>query len=267
MVQSREFELRQKIVTKRREQYLATRDIIVKADAKVAELEAQLKLPNTNIPFSKADLVMYSSNRDVIYSMAECNRRVYDYEIDRIHDEIKLLHEKDPEKIRIHHLECKRKTAYYQLIGDHTGTPYDVRRHIYERIPTATGVCRKGILERIKIHMISNVYELEHIFQRALYLYDLELKDCITDIYTLVKTLRINGPLIQFVNMYHTTYLIPDKMRRFKLRAKLFKRLPLCEDIVCEIFSFLNDEKLCSRKMIDSVVYLREPTVPRTPPF
>jgi hypothetical protein len=267
-VTEREKELRQKIAAKQREQYLATRDIINKAEARVRDTDRQLKIGDpshsTKIRL-KADLDMYSRNRDVIYGIADRNRRIYEYEIDCIHDEIKLLHETDVERIRFINVESKRKTAYYQLIGDYTGTPSDVWRHIYQRIPSPTGEYQMGLLERARTHMRDaalSEYELDNIikiYRRVLYLFDLGFKEFIMDFYSLLETLPVlpkNGPIAEFVDRCNAMYLIPDKLRRYRLRAKMFTQLPLCEDVVCEIFSYLNDEKLCTRKMIDSVVYL-----------
>ena len=260
----REKELLQKIAVKQREQYLATRDIINKAEARVRDTDRQLKIgdpSHTTKIRLKADLVMYSRNRDIIYGIADRNRRIYEYEIDCIHDEIKLLHETDGESIRV---ASKRKTAYYQLIGDYTGNPHDVRRHIYERLPTPTGEYQMGMLERARNHMRDaalSEYELDNIikiYRRALYLYDLGLKDCIMDFYRLLETLPVlpkNGPIAEFADMCRTMYLIPAQLRRFQWRARLFIHLPLCDDVVCEIFSYLNGERLCSRKTIDTIVY------------
>jgi len=267
-VTEREKELRQKIAVKQREQYLATRDIINKAEARVRDTDRQLKIgdpSHTTKIRLKADLDMYSRNRDVIYGIADRNRRIYEYEIDCIHDEIKLLHETDVERIRFINAESKRKTAYYQLIGDYTGTPHDVWRHIYQRIPSPTGEYQMGLLERVRTHMRDaalSEYELDNIikiYRRVLYLFDLGFKEFIMDFYSLLETLPVlpkNGPIAEFVDRCNAMYLIPDKLRRYRLRAKMFTQLPLCEDVVCEIFSYLNDEKLCTRKMIDSVVYV-----------
>ena len=261
VTQMRATQLRQKIEVKRREQYLATRDIINKAESRVRETERLMKIGDPSYSTKlrlKNDMDMYSRNRDVIYGIADRNRRIYEYEIDCIYDEIKLLHETDIEKV---HAASKLKTAYYQLIGDHTGTPHDVWRHIYERIPTPTGVYQVGMLERTMSHMRDTPlceYEkdnIQKIYRRLLYLYDLGLKDYIMDFYILAETLPKEGPIAEFVDRCNTTYLIPEKLRRYRLRGKMFKQLPLCEDVVCEIFSYLNDEKLCDRRMIDSMVY------------
>ena len=261
----REKELRQKIAVKQREQYLATRDIINKAEARVRDTDRQLKIgdPSHSTKLRlKNDMDMYSRNRDVIYGIADRNRRIYEYEIDCIHDKIKLLYETDPERIRIINAASIVKTAYYQLIGDYTGTPHDVWRHIYQRIPSPTGEYQMGLLERTRTHMKDMPlceYEkdnVQKIYRRLLYLYDLGLKDYIMDFYILAETLPKEGPIAEFVDRCNTTYLIPEKLRRYRLRGKMFKQLPLCEDVVCEIFSYLNDEKLCDRRMIDSVVYV-----------
>ena len=260
----REKELRQKIAVKQREQYLATRDIINKAEARVRDTDRQLKIgdPSHSTKLRlKNDMDMYSRNRDVIYSIADRNRRIYEYEIDCIHDKIKLLYETDPERIRIINAASIVKTAYYQLIGDYTGTPHDVWRHIYQRIPSPTGEYQMGLLERTRTHMKDMPlceYEkdnVQKIYRRANYLYDLGFKDFIMDFYKLAETLPKEGHIAEFVDRCNAMYLIPEKLRRYRLRGKMFTQLPLCEDVVCEIFSFLNDEKLCDRRMIDSMVY------------
>lgn len=268
MDQNKESELLQKIAVKQREQYLATRDIINKAESRVRDTERQLKIGDPSYSTKirlKANLDMYSRNRDVIYGIANRNRRIYEYEIDCIRDEIKLLHETDVEMIRLINAESKRKTAYYQLIGDYTGTQHDVLRHIYQRIPSHTGEYQMGLLERARTHMRDMPlceYEMDNLkklYRRALYLYDLGLKDCIMDFYTLAKTLPLlpkDGPIAEFVDLCNAKYVIPDKLRRYRIRAKMFTKLPLCQDVVCEIFSYLNDETLCDRKMIDSLVYV-----------
>jgi hypothetical protein len=264
MAQEREEELRNKIAVKRKEQYLATRDIINKANDRVCNVEQQLKMKDlshsTKIRLQN-DKDMYSRNRDIIYGIADRNRCIYEYEIDRINVEIKLLYEKDPERIREINEESKLKTAYYELIGDHTGRPDDVRRHIYKRILSPTGEYKLGLLELTRTHMRDSPlceYEMDNvtkIYRRALYLYDLGLKDCIMDFYKLAETLPKSGAIAEFVEKCATLYVIPDKLRRYRLRAKMFTQLPLCQDVVCEIFSFINDEKLCNRRMIDTVVY------------
>ena len=262
-----EAEFRKQIVVKRREQYLATRDIINKAESRVRETERQLKIGDPSYTTKirlKADLDMYTRNRDIIYGIADRNRRIYEYEIDCINDKIKLLNETDVERIRLINAESKRKTAYYELVADHTGTPDDVRRHIYERIPTPTGEYQIGMLERTRNHMRDmplSEYEIDNIikiYRRALYLYDLGLKDCIMDFYRLLETLPVlpkSGPIAEFADMCRAMYLIPAQIRRFQWRTRLFIHLPLCDDVVCEIFSYLNGERLCSRRIIDSVVY------------
>lgn len=262
-----EAEFSKQIVVKRREQYLATRDIINKAESRVRETERLLKVGDPSRATKnrlKTDLDMYTRNRDIIYGIADRNRRIYDYEIDCLNDKIKLLHETDPERIRAINAESKVKTAYYELIADHTGTPDDVRRHVYERIPTPTGEYQIGMLERARNHMRDahlSEYELDKIigiYRRALYLYDLGLKDCIMDFYRLLETLPVlpkNGPVAEFANICRAMYLIPAQIKRFQWRARLFIHLPLCDDVVCEIFSYLNGERLCSRKTIDTIVY------------
>ena len=265
VTQLRVTQLRQKIEVKRREQYLATRDIINKAESRVRDTERLMKIgdPSHSTKLRlKNDMDMYSRNRDVIYGIADRNRRIYEYEIDCIYDEIKLLQETDIEKVRAINAASKLKAAYYQLTGDHTGTPHDVRRHIYERIPTPTGVYQVGMLERTRTHMRDTPlceYEKDNIrkiYRRLLYLFDLGLKDCIMDFYRLAETLPKDGAIAEFVDMCKTVYLIPDKLLRYRLRAKMFTQLPLCEDVVCEIFSFINDERLCDRRSIDSVIYV-----------
>ena len=264
VTQMRATQLRQKIEVKRREQYLATRDIINKAESRVRETERLMKIGDPSYSTKlrlKNDMDMYSRNRDIIYGIADRNRRIYEYEIDCIYDEIKLLQETDIEKVRAINAASKRKTAYYQLIGDYTGTPHDVRRHIYERIPSPTGEYQMGLLERTRTHMKDMPlceYEkdnIQKIYRRANYLYDLGLKDYIMDFYRLAETLPKEGHIAEFVDRCNTTYLIPEKLRRYRLRGKMFTQLPLCEDVVCEILSYLNDEKLCDRRMIDSMVY------------
>ncbi len=260
-----EAELRHSIIVKRREQYLATRDIIIRAETRVRDAERQLNIgvlsQSTKIRL-KNDMDMYSRNRDVIHGIADKNHRIYEYEIDCIHDEITLLNETDGERIRAIKAQSKRKTAYYELVADHTGNTYDVWRHIYQRIPSPTGEYQMGLLERTRTHMQYMPlceYEKDNIrkiYRRLLYLFDLGFKDFIMDFYTLAETLPKEGPIAEFVDRCNATYLIPDKLRRYRLRAKMFTQLPLCEDVVCEIFSYLNDEKLCTRIMIDSVVYV-----------
>ena len=118
-----------------------------------------------------------------------------------------------------------------------------------------------GLLERTRTHMKDMPlceYEkdnIQKIYRRANYLYDLGLKDYIMDFYRLAETLPKEGHIAEFVDRCNTTYLIPEKLRRYRLRGKMFTQLPLCEDVVCEILSYLNDEKLCDRRMIDSMVY------------
>jgi hypothetical protein len=257
----KEKELRQKIAVKQREQYLATRDIINKAESRVRDTDRQLKIGDPSYSTKlrlKNDLDMYRRNRDIIYGIADRNRRIYEYEIDCIHDEIKLLYETDCESIRLIKAASQRKTAYYELIGIYTATIHDVWRHIYERIPTPTGEYQMGLLERTKTHMSNIEYEkdnLRKMYRRLLYLFDLGLKDYIMDFYRLAETLPKEGAIAEFVDRCKTTYLIPDQIRRFEWRARTLKHLPLCDDVICEIFSFLHSGRLCDRKMIDSLVY------------
>jgi hypothetical protein len=266
MHHQREVELRNQISLKRREQYLATRDIVLKAETRVRDAEARLQTEYnhaTRIRL-KAHIDMYISNREVIYKIAERNRCVYEYDIDRLNDEINLLHATDPETILEISVESKRKAAYYELTGDHTSIPDDVRRRVYERTPTYTGKYQLGLLEHTQIHMRNLMvceYERDNIikiYQRALYLYDIGLKDCILDFYGLLDNLseipKI-GPITEFADRCKRTYLIPDQIRRFQWRARTLKHLPLCDDVICEIFSFLHRGRLCDRKTIDSLVY------------
>jgi hypothetical protein len=260
-------ELQEQITVKRREQYLATRDIVLKAEARLRDAETRLQSEYnhaTQIRL-KAHIDMYTNNLDVIYRIAERNRCIYEYDIDRLNDRIKLLDATDPETVLAINVESKRKAAYYELVGYHTATPYDVRRQIYERTPTHTGKYQMGLLEQTNIHMRNLMvceYERDDmikIYRRALYLYDLGLKDCILDFYGLLDNLseipKI-GPIAEFADRCKTTYLIPDQIRRFQWRARTLKHLPLCDDIICEIFSFLHSGRLCDRKTIDSLVYL-----------
>lgn len=260
-----EIELRNQIAAKRREQYLATRDIVLKAETRVRDAETQLRSGNHSYKTEirlKAHIHMYTSNREVIYRIAERNRCIYEYDIDRLNDEIRLLDAADPETILT---EAKRKAAYYELTGDHTSTPHDVRRQVYERTPTHTGKYQLGLLEQTQIHMRNLMvceYERDDIikiYRRALYLYDLGLKDCILDFYELLENLsdipKI-GPIAEFADRCRKTYLIPDQIRRFQWRARTLKHLPLCDDVICEIFSFLHSGRLCDRRTIDSLVYL-----------
>jgi len=257
----KEKKLRQKIAVKQREQYLATRDIINKAESRVRDIDRQLKIGDPSYSTKlrlQNDLGMYRRNLDIIYGIADRNRRIYEYEIDCIHDEIKLLHETDCESIRLIKAASQRKTAYYELIGNYTATIHDVWRHIYKRIPTPTGEYQMGLLERTKTHMSNIEYEkdnLRKMYRRLLYLFDLELKDYIMDFYRLTETLPKEGAIAEFVDRCKMTYLIPDQIRRFEWRARTLKHLPLCDDVICEIFSFLHSERLCDRKMIETVVY------------
>ncbi len=260
---SRERELRQIIEQKRQEQYLATRDLVNKAEARVSNAEKQLRYSRQSSKTQihlKTHIDLYYRLRDTTYKIADRNRRIYEYEIDCLNDEIKLLYEKDPKIIQEIHLERKRKSAYYKLLSDHTGTPRDVRRYIYERSPNTTGEYQLGLLEQTQKHMrdmLLSEYEMENIskiYKRLLCLFDLGLKDCILDFYELTHTMPDNSIIKQFVYLCETTYLIPDQICRFRLRARLLKQI-LCDDMICEIFSYLHNGRLCDRKTIDSVVY------------
>ena len=232
-----ENELQNQIAVKRREQYLATRGFIRTAEKGRG-----------------GD----SKHIDIVYGIADRNRREYEYEIDCLQDKIKLLHEMDQTMIGEINNGTRRKTAYFKLTADHTSTPHDINRHVYERIRLPNGELQMGLFERVKNHM---KYDLEHIqtlYFRLLHLYDLdarELDTCKYDFYNLALTLPKTGNIGEFVNMYVNLYLIPQKLDRFTLRAKLMRQLPLCDDVICEIFSFLNDDGICSRRMIDTRVY------------
>ena len=241
-----ENELQHQIEVKLREQYLATRGFIQKA------VDRQRRVGGD------------SKHMDIIYGIADRNRREYEYEIDCLQDKIKLLHETDQTKICEINNETRCKTAYFKLTADHTSTPHDINRHVYERIRLPNGELQMGLFERVKNHMKHETlheYDLEHIqtlYFRLLHLYDLnarELNACKYDFYNLALTLPKTGNIGEFVNMYVNLYLIPQKLDRFTLRAKLLRQLPLCDDVICEIFSFLNDDGICSRRMIDTRVY------------
>ena len=234
------------IEVKRREQYHATQGFILKAATCMGK---------------KSAFVIDSHQMDIVYGIADRNRREYEYEIDCLQDKIKLLHETDPSKILD---ETRRKNACFKLTTDHTATMDDINRHIYDRIRQPSGKTQMGLFERVKSHMKDetlSVYELENIqnlYMRLLYLYDLdarELYTCIFDFYNLALTLPKTGNIGEFIDRYIEAYLIPQKLNRFTLRAKLMRQLPLCDDVICEIFSFLNDDGICSRRMIDTRVY------------
>ena len=253
---TQEQELMRRIEEHRREQYLATRDIVVKAEARVRDAERRRARVD-----GISELEMHSKNRDIIYGIADRNRRIYEYKIDRLNDKIKLLRETDETRIQAIRNATRIKTAYYKLVADHTATPYDVRRHIYERIPSPTGKYELGLLQRTRRHMTNlpvckhDLENLQVIYTRVLFLYDLGLKDCIADFYEQASVLPKEGAIGEFVDLYKTVYLIPEQLRRFRLRAKLFRHLPLCDDVICEIFAFMCNGTLCDRKMIDAVVY------------
>ena len=239
-----EDELQHKITVKRREQYLATYGFIRTAEQRKRGSD--------------------SDHMDIVHGIADRNRREYEYEIDCLQDKIKLLHETDQIKICEINNETRCKTAYFKLTADHTSMPHDVNRLVYERIRQPNGKLQNGLMERVQYHMKDETlheYYLEHIqsiYFKLLYLYDLdasELDTCKYDFYNIALTLPKRDNIGEFIDMYVTAYLIPQKLNRFTLRAKLLRQLPLCDDVICEIFTFLNDEGICSRRMIDTRVY------------
>jgi hypothetical protein len=241
-----ENELHRQIEVKRREQHLATRGFIQKA------VERQNRVGGD------------SKHMDIIYGIADRNRREYEYEIDCLKDKIKLLHETDPSKIFEIKNGTRLKTAYFKLTADYTSTPHDINRHVYEHTRLPNGELQMGLFQRVKNHMkdeILSAYELDNIqnlYMRLLYLYYLdsrELDKCKYDFYNLALTLPKTGNIGEFIDRYVEAYLIPQKLNRFALRTKLLRQLPLCDDVICEIFSFLNDDGICSRRMIDTRVY------------
>jgi hypothetical protein len=216
-----ENELHRQIEVKRREQHLATRGFIQKA------VERQHRVGGD------------SKHMDIIYGIADRNRREYEYEIDCLKDKIKLLKETDPSKIFEIQNGTRLKTAYFKLTADYTSTPHDINRHVYEHTRLPNGELQMGLFQRVKNHMkdeILSAYELDNIQNLAI---------------TLPKT----GNIGEFIDRYVEAYLIPQKLNRFALRAKLLRQLPLCDDVICEIFTFLNDDGICSRRMIDTRVY------------
>ncbi len=243
-----ENEIQHQIAVKRREQYLATHGFILKAVSGTGKKRA---------------FEIDSHHMDIVYEIADRNRREYEYDIDCLQDKIKLLHETDPSKILD---ETRRKNACFKLVADHTATTDDINRHVYERIRQPSGKMQMGLFERVKSHIQNgtfSIYDLENIqnlYMRLLYLFDLVshmcvIHTCIFDFYNLALTLPKTGNIGEFIDRYIEAYLIPQKLNRFTLRAKLLRQLPLCDDVICEIFSFLNDDGICSRQMIDTRVY------------
>ena len=204
-------------------------------------------------------------NRALI--VADRNRHYYNKKIAILKQRIE--HENMPPGIQRDELAAiiKHKQSAFRITKDFDATDIEIKYFVFTdkmlRVlcPIQTNEYYhskkvKGYIAQIKHCLeVKNDVRLYKLFQSLLALFDLKkstvIDNCITAIYSLIKHVTHIGPVQEFIGLYVALYAIPeytDKVRMLKIV------LPIPEDTICEILSFVN-EGLLSRYEVDTMVY------------
>jgi len=204
-------------------------------------------------------------NRALI--VADRNRHYYNKKIALFHQRIE--HENMPPSIQKDELAAiiKHKQSAFRITKDFEATDIEIQYFVFTNktlhvmCPIQTNEyyhCKKvkGYIAQIKHCLeVKNDLRLYKLFQSLLALFDLKkstiIDSCIAEIYSLIKCVTHIGPIQEFIALYVALYAIPEYTEKVRMLKIV---LPVPEDIICEILSFVNDCPI-SKYELDEIVY------------
>jgi hypothetical protein len=255
-----ESELLRQIDVKRREQYLCTREIVNRAEAKVREAQLRINACVGSKDRCIYEKEMHERNLEIVLQIADRNRREYEHEIDILQDQIKLLRETDDEIKYNIQVNIRHKDACFKITGSHCATKYDIMKAMYE----GKGVKQHGFIKEITGHipfsLIPGKYDINMInilYKRLLYLFDLQMdvQEPIYELYKIAIRLPQTGYICEFVESCKAVYIIPSIISKMTRLSNILKdTTPICQDNICDILSYLS-YGVVDKNKIDTMVY------------
>ena len=164
--------------------------------------------------------------------------------------------------------EIKHMHAAFQITKNYCATDEDIlyfvftHHNLHVMCPIQTNeyyYCKKvkGYIAQIRRCITkNNTPRIYKLFRALLALYDLRksmlIDKCIRELYSIASqmTQRV-GPVQEFIDLYVAVYAIPEYTEKVKV---LKCALPVPEDNICDILSFVNDGPI-SRYEVDTMVY------------